>query len=121
VPGGLLPDLVGNRVRPVGQPGDGKGSCEGGTFGVGEVGASRQATTAKRRSSVSPACLALRAPASTQKLQPLIWLTRRWTSSRVTCGTPPFLVALSRAWMPCGAKGKDRCWVAHSCVHETSP
>src|SRR6266568_3827971 len=66
----------------------------------------RQAATAKRRSSVSPACLALRAPESTQKLQPLIWLARRWTSSSVADGTPPFLVALSRACMAFVASGR---------------
>ena len=38
VPGGFLPDLVRNRVGPVGETGDGLGECEGGAFGVGEVG-----------------------------------------------------------------------------------
>jgi hypothetical protein len=38
VPGGLLPDLVWDRVGLVSKPGNGKGSREGGTFGVGEVG-----------------------------------------------------------------------------------
>src|SRR5262245_35518816 len=52
-----------------------------------------------------PAFLALRAPMSTQKLQPLIWLVRRWTSSSTVCGTPPFLVATRRACMPLFASG----------------
>ena len=38
VPDGFLPDLVRNRVGPVGKTGDGLGECEGGAFGVGEVG-----------------------------------------------------------------------------------
>src|SRR5262249_52447483 len=67
---------------------------------------SRQAATANRRSSLSPAFFALRAPASTQKLQPLIWLARRWTSSSTACGMPPFLVALSRVSMPFMASGR---------------
>ena len=37
VPGGLVPDLVGYRVGPVGQPGDGLGERQRGAFGVGEV------------------------------------------------------------------------------------
>jgi len=75
-------------------------------LGSRALGASRQAATANRRSSVSPAFLALRAPASTQALQPLTWLTRRWTSSSVAGGTPPSLVALSRAWMGAMASGR---------------
>jgi hypothetical protein len=38
VPGGLVIDLVWDRVGPVGKPSDGLGEREGGTFGVGEVG-----------------------------------------------------------------------------------
>ncbi len=38
VPGGLVVDLVWDRVGPVGNPGDGLGERKGGTFGVGEVG-----------------------------------------------------------------------------------
>ena len=37
---------------------------------------------------VSPFFRAPRAPESTQALHPLIWLARRWTSSRVVPGTP---------------------------------
>src|SRR5262249_26965582 len=58
------------------------------------------------RSSVSPAFLRLRAPESTQKLQPLIWLARRWASSSVVDGTPPSRAALSRAWAPGVAPGR---------------
>ena len=35
---GLVVDLVWDGVGPIGKPGDGLGECEGGTFGVGEVG-----------------------------------------------------------------------------------
>src|SRR5690242_10689701 len=38
MPGGLVPDVVWDRVRPVGQSGDGLGECEGGSFGLCEVG-----------------------------------------------------------------------------------
>ena len=75
VPDGLVPDRVGDRVRLIGYTGDGLGEREGGAFGVAEGGASRQAATAKSRSSVSPASLRRRECSSTQALQPLIWLT----------------------------------------------
>src|SRR3954470_4507749 len=46
------------------------------------------------RSSLSPALRAAFACMSTQTLQPLIWLARRWTSSRLTgIGVRPMAVA----------------------------
>jgi hypothetical protein len=44
-------------------------------------------------------------PPSTQELHPVIWLARRWTSSRVVDGTGPFFADLSRARMACMASG----------------
>src|SRR5262249_27683706 len=49
-------------------------------------GASRHTATAARRCGVSSA---FEMPMSTQTAQPLIWLTRRCTSSRVTGGMGP--------------------------------
>src|SRR5271165_162265 len=43
---------------------------------------------------------------STQALQPLTWLARRWTSSSVACGTPPRVVAFIRPWIDCIAPGR---------------
>ena len=37
VAGRLVPHLVGDRVRPVGEPGGGLGQRQGGPLGVGEV------------------------------------------------------------------------------------
>jgi hypothetical protein len=105
VPGGLVPDLVRYRVRPVGQPGDGLGERQRGAFGVGEARRIRQAAAANSRSPVSPAFWALREPESTQELHPLIWLARKWTSASVGGGTPPFSVAECRAWMGCMSSG----------------
>src|SRR5262249_22462934 len=66
-----------------------------------------QAARAKRRSSVSPAFLISRGCMSTQTLQPLIWLARRWTRPSVRVGTPPASeAALSacRAFMASGTR-----------------
>src|SRR5215212_8851304 len=38
VPGDLVPDLVGHRVGPITEPGDGFGERQSSTFGVGKVG-----------------------------------------------------------------------------------
>src|SRR5579871_4362749 len=47
----------------------------------------------------------LRAEVPTQKLQPLIWLARRWTSSSVLGDTPPLYVAFISSWMAAFASG----------------
>ncbi len=77
VVGRVGPDLIRNRVGPVTEPSGGLGERQRGPFGIAEV----------RR--LPPGCegpeplvgltclLAARAPASTQALQPLIWLARR--------------------------------------------
>src|SRR5207245_8454550 len=38
VPGGLVPDVVWYRVRPVVEPGDSLRECQSGALGIGEVG-----------------------------------------------------------------------------------
>jgi hypothetical protein len=83
VPRGLGPDLVGDRAGPVGEPGRGLGECQRGALGVVEERVSYQAATVSSFSGLTPALAALAAPASTQALQPLIWLARRCTSSSV--------------------------------------
>ena len=81
VRGGGVPDLVADRVGAVGQPRRGLGQRQRRRSSSVKYGVSRQATTVASRSSLTPALRAVLAPASTQALQPLIWLTRRWTSS----------------------------------------
>src|SRR5579872_7424257 len=49
---------------------------------------------------------ALLAALATQALQALTWLTRRWTSSIVSAGTPPESLALFRATTACQAPGR---------------
>jgi len=84
VPGGLGPDLVGDRVRPVGEPGGSFGERQRGALRLGEaVGLRARPGRRTSRSGASPDRWAAARPYSTQALQPLIWLARMWTSSSV--------------------------------------
>ena len=83
VSGGLGPDLVGDRAGSVGEPGRGFGERKSGAFRVVEERVLIPGRDVWNFSGLTPALVALAAPASTQALQPLIWLTRRCTGSSV--------------------------------------
>src|SRR3989442_1681598 len=70
-----------------------------------KYGDSRHEATPQIRSSGSPASRSSRLCMSTQKLQPLIWLARRWTSLCVVGGMPPFAAAFARASSAWSASG----------------
>ena len=82
-----------------------------------KYGVSRQAATAKSRSSGSPACLSSRACMSTQTPQPLIWLARRWTSLRVTSGRSALLRRFVQREQGLQGAWNDQRRVAHPCLH----
>src|SRR5262245_6909736 len=107
-PGGLGPDVIRHRVRPVAHPREGLSERQGGTFGVSEVGCLAPSSYG------SPAFLATRGCMSTQAPQPLIWLARRLMSSSVRSGTLLFLVAAARAGRPSCHRERSRWGV--SCV-----
>jgi len=88
VPGGVFPDLVGHRVRPVAEPSDGLGERQRGAFGLGEPG---RIPPGRHREETLVRFAFLLA------LQPLIWLARSSTRSSVRAGTPPFSADAFRA------------------------
>jgi hypothetical protein len=75
--GGLVPDLVWNRIRSIAEARHCFGESQSCPFSLREIGRLAPSRYSEETSSVSPALLALRAPPSTQELQPLIWLARK--------------------------------------------
>ena len=72
VVGRYIPDLVRHRIRTVGDAGRRLGQSQRGRFASLKKGASRQAATAKMRSSVSPSLRAICGCCTAQTPQPLI-------------------------------------------------
>ncbi len=98
--GDLVPDLVGHGVRLGRSTGSSpRRAPSAARSPSSNHGASRQAETAKSRSSVSPAFLAPSAPDTTQNPHPLIWLARRWTSPIVSSGTPTDCTTFTSSWI----------------------
>src|SRR5258708_16383645 len=121
VPGGLVPDRGWDRVGPVGKPGDGLGEREGGTFGVGEVGCLPPGRHGEE-TLVCFACLLGAACAEVDAEATAIDLARAQVDKLKHSLRH---AALSRGLEQglYGIRGvrKDRCWVAHSYLHDTSP
>src|SRR5216683_2959744 len=121
VPAGLVPDLVGDRVRPIGETGGSLGEREGGTFGVGEVGCLPPGCHGEEAlvcftCLLGAACARVNAEATAIDLAraQVDKLKRRRRHAALSRGLEQGLYAF------CGVR-KDRCWVAHSCLHGTSP
>src|SRR3989442_10389641 len=85
--GGGVPNRVRNRIGPVVQP-CGLGERESGALGVGEVRCIPPGRYGEQLLVRHSGLLRAPRPPSTQGLQPLIWLTRKWTSSSACFGTP---------------------------------
>ncbi len=119
VPGGLVPDLVGDRVGPVGEPGSSLGEREGGTFGVGEVGClppGRHGEEALFCFACLPGATCARVNAGATAIDlaraQVDKLKRRRRHAALSRGLEQGLYSIH------GVR-KDHCWVAHSCLHDT--
>ena len=86
--GRLVPHLVGNRVRPVGEPGGGLGQRQGSPLGVAEVRSFPPGTDHEDALVRLAGGLELRECMSKHTLHPLIWLARASTRYSVLSGTP---------------------------------
>src|SRR6266487_5164966 len=115
---GLAPDLVGNRVRPIGETGGSLGEREGGTFGVGEVGClppGRHGEEALVCFACLPgaACTRVNAVATAIDLArtQVDKLKRRLRHAALSRG-------LEQGEYGIHGVRKDCCWVTHSCLHD---
>ena len=121
VPGGLVRDLVWDRVGPVGKAGDGLGEREGGTFGVGEVGCLPPGRHGEEAlvcfaCLLGAACARVNAEAAAIDLAraQVDKLKRRRRHATLSRGLEQGLYGIH------GVR-KDHCRVAHSCLHNCSP
>jgi hypothetical protein len=92
---GFVPDFVGYRIRAVAEACDGLGEGQGGTLSICEA---RRVSPGRYSEEAFVGVLGLlkRKARSTQTLQPLIWLARRWARPSVLKGTPPCSGVLHR-------------------------
>src|SRR5258707_3446056 len=121
VPAGLVPDLVGDRVRPIGETGGSLGEREGGTFGVGEVGClppGRHCEEALVCFACLPGATCARVNAEAAAIDlaraQVDKLKRRRRHAALSRGLEQGLYGIH-------CVRKDHCRVAHSCLHNGSP
>jgi hypothetical protein len=100
MPGGLLENLVRYWIGPITEPGDGLGERQRSAFGVAKVGRIPPGRHCEEALVRFARLLGIAVPESTQTLQPLIWLARRWTRPSVVDGTPRFCVAAAAPVWP---------------------